>query len=255
MKRTFLYILFLSLISSFTMAQKQWSVFGKVINGATQKPISSLTVTNQRTEHVVVTNAEGDFYIRAAEGDSLIITGVGYGRQAVYWDKSKDDLVVGLEQTAIGLAEVVVKDKRTETIEREIKEFLENPHNAASMKRDIVGNLVQLSGSGGLGGGAGISIDALYDLWSKEGKNRRRAAELEYQDLRKFYIELRYNKGKVATITKLKEPDLSEFMEYCKLGDEFILEASDYDLTYQILMCLREFNNTASFPTIKRARE
>ncbi|WP_131458264.1 carboxypeptidase-like regulatory domain-containing protein [Jiulongibacter sediminis] len=250
-KRNVLLITLL-LLCNWAVAQKQWSVFGKVVNQENGKPISSLTVTNQRTSHVVVTNAEGDFYIRAAEGDSLIITGIGYGRQAVYWDKSIEDLVVGIEQTAIGLAEVVVKDKRTETIEREIKEFLENPHNSATMKRDIMGNLVQLSGSGGLGGGAGISIDALYDLWSKEGKNRRKAAELEYQDLKRFYITLRYNKGKVATITKLTEPDLTEFMNYCKLDDGFILEASDYDLTYQILMCLREYNNTASFPGVRR---
>ena len=247
-----LIILLILLTSQLAFAQKQWSVFGKVVNEENYKPISSLTVTNQRTNHVVVTNADGDFYIRAAEGDSLIITGIGYGRKAVYWDKSIEDFVVGVEQTAIGLAEVIVKDKRTETIEREIKEFLENPHNSATMKRDIMGNLVQLSGSGGLGGGAGISIDALYDLWSKEGKNRRKAAEMEYQDLKRFYITLRYNKGKVATITKLTEPDLSEFMNYCQLNDSFILEASDYDLTYQILMCLREFNNTASFPSLRK---
>ncbi|MCR9063444.1 MAG: carboxypeptidase-like regulatory domain-containing protein [Cytophagales bacterium] len=247
------YVLFILLLSSFTgVAQKQWSVFGKVINEKTLTPISSLTVTNKRTDHVVVTNEKGDFFIRAAEGDSLLITGIGYADKTVYWDKSLEDFTIKLEQTAISLEEVVVKDKRSATIEREIKEFLENPHNAETMKRDIVGNIVRMSGSGGLGAGAGISIDALYDLWSKEGKNNRKAAELEYQDLKKFYTQLRFNKGKVAEITGLKEPDLSEFMEYCKLGDEFILNASDYDLTYEILLYLREFNNTAAFPTKRR---
>lgn len=250
-KRRILFVLLISLIASQSNGQKLWSVYGKVLNSQNQRPLSSLTVTNQRTEHVVVTNKSGDFFIRAAEGDSLIIKGIGFGETAIYWDKAVGHPTIGLEQQAIALEEVVVRDKRSETIEREIKAFLENPRNAQSMKRDIVGNLVKTTAAGGLGGGAGLSIDALYDLWSKEGKSKRKAAELEYQDLRRFYIELRHNKGKVATITNLKDPDLTEFMEYCRLGDEFILNASDYDLTYQIMVCLREFNNTASFPVLK----
>ncbi len=234
------------------MAQKEWSVYGKVINGSTSNPISSLSVTNLRTDHVVVTNSNGDFYIRAAEGDSLRISGIGYGQQTIYWDKKVGNLTVGLEQTAITLEEVIVKDKRSETIEREIKAFLENPQNAATMKRDILGNVVQLSGAGGLGGGAGISIDALYELWSKEGKEKRKAADLEYEELKRFYIELRYNPRKVSDITGLNDPELSEFMSYCKLADDFILKASDYDLTYQILLCYREFNNTTQFPSLKK---
>lgn len=222
------------------------------MNAETDRPLSSLMVTNQRTKHVVVTNKTGDFYIRAAEGDSLLISGIGFGRTAIFWDKSVGNPTIGLMQQAIALEEVVVRDKRSETIEREIKAFLENPRNAETMKRDIMGNMVRTSAAGGLGGGAGLSIDAMYDLWSKEGKANRRAAELEYQDLRRFYIELRYNKRKVANITNLKDPDLDEFMNYCKLGEAFILEANDYDLTYQIMMCLREFNNTASFPVYRK---
>jgi hypothetical protein len=248
-----LFLLFFGLTCG-VQAQKLWSVYGKVLNAQTLKPLESLTVVNQRTKHVVVTNKSGDFYIRAAEGDSLIIKGIGFGSTTTFWDKSIGNPTIGIEQQAIALEEVVVKDKRSETIEREIKDFLENPRNAETMKRDIVGNLVRTSSAGGLGGGAGLSIDAMYDLWSKEGKANRKAAELEYQDLKRFYIELRYNKRKVANITNLKDPDLEEFMSYCKLNNAFILEANDYDLTYQIMMCLREFNNTASFPVYRKSQ-
>ena len=235
-----------------SQGQKLWSVYGKVVNEQNNRPLSSLTITNQRSNHVVVTNVSGDFFIRAAEGDSLMISGVGFGQTSFYWDKKIGNPTIGLKQQAIALDEVVVRDKRSETIEREIKEFLQNPHNAQTMKRDILGNMVNLSAAGGLGGGAGLSIDAMYDLWSKEGKANRKAAELEYQGLKRFYIELRYNKGKVANITNLSEPDLSEFMHYCQLTDDFVLNASDYDLTYQIMMSLREFNNTASFPMFRK---
>ena len=252
LKKGTLFALFFLLFAFTSQGQKLWSVYGKIVNEQNNRPLSSLTVSNKRTKHVVVTNSTGDFYIRAAEGDSLIISGIGFGNTAFYWDKKVGNPTIGLKQQAIALAEVVVKDKRSETIEREIKEFLQNPRNAQTMKRDIMGNMVNMSAAGGLGGGAGLSIDAMYDLWSKEGKANRKAAELEYQDLKRFYIELRYNKRKVADITNLSEPDLTELMQYCQLTDDFILSASDYDLTYQIMLCLREFNNTASFPVLKR---
>jgi len=251
-KKSILFFCVLLFFGFQSQGQKLWSVYGKVLNEENSKPLSSLKVTNQRNSHVVVTNKSGDFFIRAAEGDSLIISGIGFGRYALFWDKAVGNPTINLKQQAIALDEVVVRDKRSETIEREIKAFLENPHNAETMKRDIMGNMINMSAAGGLGGGAGLSIGAMYDLWSKEGKANRKAAELEYQDVKRYFIELRYNKGKVANITNLKDPELSEFMDYCRLADDFVLNANDYDLTYQIMLCLREFNNTSSFPVLKK---
>jgi hypothetical protein len=250
--KTYLLLFASLLMSTHSLAQKEWSVYGKVINEKSERPVPSLTVTNIRTKRIVVTNDTGDFYIRAAEGDSLRVSGVGYGDRTVFWDKKTANLVIGLEQIAISLEEIVVKDKRSETLEKEIKAFLENPVNAATLKQDIMGNMIQTSGAGGLGGGAGISIDALYDLWSKDGKNRRKAVEMEYQDLKRFYINLRYNQQKVSNLTGLKEPEILEFMDFCKLQDDFILNASDYDLTYRIFSCLRSFNASSQFPVIRK---
>ncbi len=194
---------------------------------------------------------EGDFFIRAAEGDSLIATSVGFGRYAIKWDKSQKEPVFSLDQTAIALEEIVVKDKKSETIEREIKAFLDNPTNAKTMRRDILGNMVSAGTSNPSGGGMSISIDALYDLWSKEGKSKRKAAELEYQDVKKFYVELRYNKRKVSSITGFKDQELDDFMNFCKLSDDFVLNANDYDLTYEIFRCRREFAHSA-IPGVRR---
>ncbi len=150
--------------------------------------------------------------------------------------------VFGMDQTAIALAEVVVKDKKSATLEKEIKAFLDNPVNAKSMKKDIMGNMVSAGTSNPTGGGISISIDAIYELMSKEGKANRKAAELEYQDVRRYYIDLRYNARKVGNILSIQDPELAEFMKYCTLADEFVLNASDYDLTYEIFKCYREWS-------------
>lgn len=237
-------------ISQETLAQKEWSVFGKVINHKSKNPTSSITITNTRTKSVVVTNSDGDFYTRAADGDSLIATGVGFGRLGILWKQGMKNIRIELDQQAIALDEVVVTDKRNETLEKEIRRFLRETPNAASMKRDIIGNVVSTAPLSTGAGGIGISIDALYDLWSKEGKANRKAAELEYQDLKRFYVSLRYNKRKVAVLTSLEGQELDDFMEFCKLGNDFVLHASDYDLNYEILNCRKNFKRSF-FPRVE----
>ena len=224
-----------------TYGQKEWSVYGKIINQESQNPLSGITITNLRNGHVVATNDAGDFYLRAAEGDLLQMSGVGFGEKTIAWNKELGNFTYGLKQEAIALGALVVTDKKSQTIEQELKAFLDNPTNAATMKRDIMGNLVSMSAAGGQGGGAGISIDALYDLFSKEGKMNRKVAELEYQDLKKYYVELRISKQKISNITSLKGFDLDQFMDYIDPSDEFVLSATDYDLTYYILQKLKEY--------------
>lgn len=232
------------------LAQKEWSVFGKVINHKSKSPSGGITITNKRTKSIVVTNNKGDFYIRAADGDSLIATGIGFGKLGIKWQLGMKNIRIELEQQAIALAEVVVTDKKSETLEKEIRKFLEETPNAASMKKDIQGNIISTAPLSSGRGGMGISIDALYDLWSKEGKANRKAAELEYQDIKQYYISLRYNKRKVGDLTELKGRELDDFMAYCKLSDDFVLHASDYDLIYEIYKCRRTFRRSF-FPSVE----
>jgi hypothetical protein len=240
----------LCVLSKESFAQKEWSVFGKVINHKSKSPVGSITITNKRTRSVVVTNKEGDFYIRAAFGDSLIATGIGFGKLGFLFKEGMKNVRIELNQEAIALEEVVITDKKNETLEKEIKRFLEETPNAASMKRDIIGNVVSTAPLSTGAGGIGISIDALYDLWSKEGKANRKAAELEYQDLKQFYVSLRYNKRKVAVLTSLEGQELDDFMTFCKLSNDFVLSASDYDLNYEILNCRKNFKRSF-FPRVE----
>lgn len=230
------------------LAQKEWSVYGTVYNEK-QKPQQGITVTNVRSKAIVVSDKNGNFYTRAAVGDTLIASSIGFGKQAIVYQRQK--VAFALKEEAIALEEVVVTDKRNETLKREIDLFLSTSPNAARMKREILGGMVTPGVSNGQAG-MGVGIDALYELWSKEGKSRRKAAELKYQDAKEFYASLRYNKYKVAEITGLKdEGALEDFMSFCQLETDFILQATDYDLTYQIFACLRSFQGISG-PQIRR---
>lgn len=240
-------LLIILIVASIHVSGQDKSVYGKVLASENNRGMSSVNITNKRTGYLVATNEKGDFYIRAQKGDSIIVTSIGYNRVGIKWDGENREPIIYLKQSAFMLDEIVVKDKKPENLYEEIQEFLANPNDARVIKRQIMRNMLNTNTS--LGPGIGISIDALYDMFSKEGKNKRKLADLQFADSKKFYAELRYNKRVVAQITHMDDELLDEFMAFCKLPEDFILRATDYDLTYRILKCQKQFNTSKIIKT------
>lgn len=238
-KKIFIFIyLFVLAFSGFSQEK---SVYGKVIDSSTKKGISTLNVLNKRSNQVVATNEAGDFYIRAIAGDSIIITSFGYNRKGILWDGKERNPVFEVKLQPFMLQELVVKDKKLSDLHKEIQDFLANPNDSKAIRNEILKSMLNTNTSQP---GIGISIDALYDMFSKEGKVNRKLADMQFQDAKSFYANLKYNKQVVAQVTHLQEEDLDDFMVFCKPTQEFILNATDYELTFKILKCLGDFRNT-----------
>ena len=235
-QKVILVVCLLLISSSLSFAQKQY-IFGKALDKETQRPLASATVVNKTSKQITKTNDKGDFFLWVMKGDSIKITSVGYKDKTALWDGTKEPVIM-LKQEAIMLGEVVVRERRAENLKKEIEDFVNNPYGSKEMRKEILRNMLNTNTSQP---GIGISIDAIYDMFSKEGKSRRKLADLEQKDLKKFYVELRYNAQLAGYITKLKGDDLVRCMKFCALGDDFVIQASDYDLTYQIYRCYEEF--------------
>jgi hypothetical protein len=233
-------LIFLFLIAFSAFSQEK-SVYGKVIDSSTKKGIASLNILNKRTNQVVATNDTGDFYIRALVGDSVLIASFGYNRKGILWDGKERNPVLEVRLQPIMLKELVVKDKKLSELHKEIQDFLANPNDSKAIRNEILKSMMNTNTSQP---GIGISIDALYQMFSKEGKMNRKLADLQFQDAKNFYADLKYNKQTVTQITHLRDEDLDDFMAFCKPTQDFILNATDYELTFKILKCLGDFRNT-----------
>ncbi len=240
-----IFILFFGLISE---AQER-SVFGKVLDLYSKKGISSINILNKRTGQIVATNEIGDFYMRAIKGDSILISSFGYNRIGIKWDGVNKEPEILAKQQAIMLEELLVKDKKYENLHKEIELFLNNPYDSKAIRNEILKSMINTHTSQPMS--IGISIDALWDLFSKEGKSKRKVADLQVNDIKTFYADLRYNKQIVAQITHLPEDDLDDFMVFCKPTQDFILRATDYELTFKVLKCLGEFRNTRIYRRLR----
>src|SRR5690606_28178997 len=82
--------------------------------------------------------------------------------------------------------------------------------------------------------GAGLSIDALYKLFSREGNNARRLQEIIDRDYRESVVDYRFTADLVRRSTGLDGDRLNDFMRQYRPSYSFILAASDYDLVNYI---------------------
>ena len=226
---------FLSVVG--VMAQDK-SVYGNVTDTLTRKGVMDVSILNTRSGEVVGTNTKGDFYIRAIAGDSILIQSFGYNRLGIKWDGKTKFVKLFAKQEATVLQELIVIEKSTAELNKEIQAFLKNPQDSKAIKNEILKRTLNTQTSQP---GIGISIDALYDLYSKRGRETMKLGDIKAQDVRRFYVNLKYNKNVVMSITKLEEEDADQFMRFCRPNDDFVLEATDYDLTKRILSCLSDF--------------
>ncbi len=230
-----LYIGFLSISS--TLAQDK-SVYGNITDTLTRKGVVNISIINTRSSEVVNTNPKGDFYIRARAGDSILIQSFGYGRKGLKWDGKTKNVQIFAKQEATLLQELVVVEKSTAELNKEILRYLSNPQDGKAIQNEVLKRMLNTQTSQP---GIGISIDALYDMFSKQGKANQRLGDLQSRDIRQFYVSLKYNKNVITNITKLQDDDLELFMRFCKPNDDFILLATDYELTKRVLTCLSDF--------------
>jgi hypothetical protein len=244
------FLFFLLVCSSATNAQER-SVYGRIIDSTRHEGINGLIIQNKTSGQMVNSNNTGDFYIRAVAGDSLIVMDIGYERAGTIYDGQNRYPVIETKTQPIMLREVVITEKRWGELQNEINDFLNNPQNAGAIRKEILGNLVNSSTENSTPAVVGISIDGLYELWSKQGKLNRKVADLKYNDIKEFYVGLKYNRKTILQITKLDEHEIEDFMAYCKPNEDFILRATDYELTNKILACLKEYRTSRVFRRTK----
>jgi hypothetical protein len=85
-------------------------------------------------------------------------------------------------------------------------------------------------------------VQALYNIFSKDVKSRKKLAELKQKDKLEKKSRFRYNEQLISRLTGIQDAELlKQFMLYCNIKDDFVIATSDYDLYLAILDCYRNF--------------
>ncbi|WP_079717485.1 peptidase associated/transthyretin-like domain-containing protein [Parapedobacter luteus] len=226
----FLSGLFLGVWSpGFTMAQN--AVEGIVFDKHTKQRISQVYVYNTANDEGGYNNTRGEFSIQASPGDILIAAAKGYHPDTLMV-KDKKIVLFNMERSTIWLDEVSVIARRSpeERLEENKREY------STAYSRGDAGSIFSVGPTG-----AGLSIDALYKLISREGKNSRRLQEIIEQDYRETVIDYRFTPELVSSITGLKGETLADFMRQYRPSYYFVLSANDYNLAFYIRSSLVQY--------------
>ena len=220
-----LILLFFLGISAGKLYSQDKPIQGIVFDMESKQRLTRVYIFNTRTGDGFYNNTKGELRTNAREGDVLVAALQGYGVDTIRV-KSENTILFYLRRNSIQLQEVVVKDS-VKTPTDQLKQTQEEYKTAYT--KGTVKDVFTTGGSNG-GGGAGLSITALYNLLSKEGRNARMLQKIIERDYRDAMIEYRYTRNLVTSVTGLNGAKLTDFKQQYKPGYYFILEANDYEL-------------------------
>ena len=206
------------------LAQEK-TVQGIVFDKDSKQRLSRVYIYNTSTGKGFYNNSKGEFTTIATSGDVLVAALQGYGVDTIRVG-TENTVLFYLKRSSIQLKEVRIQDSLNNPREQ-LKET-QKEYKGAYTKGDVKDVLTTGGGNGA--GGAGLSINALYTLLSKEGRNARQLQKIIERDYHLAMIAYRYNANLISDVTGLKGETLVDFMQQYRPGFNFVIQANDYQL-------------------------
>jgi hypothetical protein len=188
-------------------------------------------VVNKKTGVGTVTSDKGYFEIKANQTDTMLISCIGYMARKI---AAKDILELPsykIQQSIILFA----KTYNLNTIMISPKALSEN--QKSFYERFINVPTPPLTSP----------ISALYNEFSKEGRERKKLVEIYKKEL--FFERA---ERRLEYFFNVKKIDLSKFDErafimFCKLTEDMVTYANDYDFYYKVSRCFDEYTGNADY--------
>jgi len=195
------------------------TVQGFVIDKDSKLRLAKVYIYNSKTDDGIYNTPKGEFKINAAPGDTLFAVLQGYAVDTVILKNTKS-IFFQLKSLGINLQEVSITGKKLtpqEQYQQRLKEYKYKLDRGSAKDWLSVGQ-----------SGAGLGIDAIYNLLSREGKNARHLQKILERDYKESIIDYRFRPDYVKTILQLSDAETIDFMEQYRPTYEFVLTATDY---------------------------
>lgn len=225
--------LFISLISITFLfiqgkAQEQTQrikIVGKVFDAKKSSQFNKLMVINRKTQSGVFGNLDGTFTISINRSDTISVHALGYAPSRICFKdssltKNTFEVNVMLYSLNINLSEIVfVAPRDLNEIQKDIeklgyqKRYKETPEVADMMLSPIT---------------------ALYERFSRFEKQKQEAKRLQNESNRRKVLKELFQIYVTAEIIELEDWEFDDFVSYCNFDDEFIKNATQYELVMAV---------------------
>jgi hypothetical protein len=228
-----LWLLFCFLTITLRCFAQEGIVTGIVFEKENKDRIATVNVHNITTGASIYDNLKGEFKINAKAGDVLVFSRPEFHPDTVTLLNGAS-IAVYMARIAIQLREVTIHDslKTPEARLLATKQDYSKAYGPSAYSNYL---------SSSPGSGAGLSIDALYNAFSRSGQNAARLRATIDHDYQQNVIDFRFNHNYVGLITGLKDDKLSSFMFRYRPGYYTTITATDYEYISMIRADLRRF--------------
>jgi hypothetical protein len=239
---------FLFILPVLTCFAQDKPVEGIVFDKVTKERIASISVHDINNRITVYNNLKGEFKIKANAGDQLVFSRQDYHPDTIKV-QNKEALAIYMVHIVIQLKEVTVRDSALapeQQLEKTKEEYAKI--YSPSLNPDFFSNSDY--------GGVGISIDAIWNSISREGRNAASLRDLIEHDYEQNVIDYRFNRTFVSRVTGLKEAKLTSFMLRYRPGYYTVKTMNDYEFITMIRSNLRRFlrnQRVYSLPPLNRS--
>lgn len=206
----------------------QEGIRGVVLDYGTEVRIGDAGVVNLRTQQSSITNGLGLFNIVGAVGDTLRVTKTGYNEQNIIIT-SAEDIVIRLK----GITELRTVDVYGVTKEQEMQDIMNDYRKQGSYYNGKPPVLAYIFNP----------ISALQEAFGKTGQRARRFQDYISYEQEELLVDRKFNKTLVASLTDLKDEDLTNFMLIYRPSSDLARNWNDYDATSYIKKAFIKFDS------------
>jgi len=208
------------IVGFFTSAfSQEVNVKGIVFDRDSVTSMSYAYVVNKNSTTGTLTDEKGRFSIRIKLGDTLSFSYLGYSVTKLCTNTLKDSVKNSFLNLKIFLKPKV----------NELKQVTIATHSFTKEEKEYYGRKVD-EYKRGIEMPLADPITAMYYAWSKKGKELQKLSVLYEQLLIDEVKEHRLSDQKIRELTKNDTMNVKAFLNSCFLPDQFILNASDYEL-------------------------
>lgn len=205
-------------------AHAQQKVEGLIFDKDTKQRIGRVLLINKNSGINVFNNSRGEFALTMQPGDQIIAQKEHYFSDTLVYTGQKV-LIFNLKKTSIYIDPVTVVARKTpEQILAERRRDYDKAYKLADP-----GSYLSVGPTG-----AGLSINAIYSLFSKEAKNARRLTNYFQREYEENIVDIRFSKELVKGVTGLEGEPLDNFMVRYRPSYDFVSLATHYQMVSYI---------------------
>lgn len=212
---------------SHTFAQESGTIKGVVLEAGRSVRIAYVNVRNQQIGTTVSTDNIGGFTIYATVGDTLVFSKVGYIPERVPIH-TLSDILIDLKTSSTVLETVTVERMSQEQELQDVMEGYKRHGVYREGKPPALAYIFQ-------------PITALYERFSRSGKNARRFSSFMENELAATHVNRVFNPQKITDLTGLTGDDLRNFSLLYRPSYQQALDWAEYDVIHYIMTSFKQF--------------